>query len=199
MKTNRLLLLLTALLAVATSTAIAAIGVTSAAFTDTSAARLGTNGAIGGSYNIAFVTDDGTEEGYPTPHVLDTSAVGPITFGPLATPVRMEVATTSKATGPVHLTLYNGYPGPRPPDPGISGPGADPYDDVLYSISVDGSTVASDLTAAEVNAAGIVITGWVTAVPKTVTVQLTLPKAVGNIYVFNRSVVLGIRFDGATS
>lgn len=200
MKAKRVYLVLAATLTAATIAATASIGITSAAFTDSRATRLGSGGAMGGSYNIAFIAGDGSEvPGNPTPYVLDTSAVGPITFDSLTTPVAMRVATTTAATGPVRLTLYNAYPGTRPPDPGGAGPGADPYDFALYSINVDGAVVASEMTAAAVNAAGIVIAGWSTNVTKTVTVQLSLPNAVGNLYVFNRSLVLGIRFDGATS
>ena len=201
MKANRARLLSSAItFTAATIVAGASIGITSAAFIDASTSRLGSGGAVGGSYNIAFIDDDGTEmQGNPTPVMLDTSSVGTITFDSLTTPITMKVVTTTPATGPVRLTLYNAHSGPRPSDPGIAGPGADPYDFALYSISVDGTPVASELTAAEVNDAGIVITGWSATVPKTVSVQLSLPKAVGNLYVFNRSLVLGVRFDGPTS
>lgn len=193
--------MMSVLLAAGAAVAIASIQVTSAAFTDQSLSRLGTDGAIGGSYDIALLTPDGTVvEGDPTPLILDTSASGAITFTSSSTAsVETRVVTTTAATGPVRLSLYNAYPGTRPPDPGNAGPGADPYDFVLFTVSVDGIPVAAAQTASAVNASGIVITGWTQSVAKTISVATTLPRAVGNPYVFDRAMVLGLRFDGATS
>lgn len=189
----------TGLLSLSVVLGASAIGTTSAAFTDQSVPQLGTNGAIGGGYNIAFLDSGGAvQEGNPTPFALDSSGSGTITLASAAT-VDMQVVTTTPATGPVRLTLYNAYSGSRPSDPGGTGPGADPYDYALYTISVDGAAVASASTAAAINASPPVVTGWSQSVPKTIEVQVSLPHAVGNAYVFNRTLVLGVRFDGSTS
>lgn len=189
----------TGLLGLSVVLGVSAVGTTSAAFTDQSAPGLGTNGAIGGGYNIAFLDSGGAvQEGNPTPFALDTSGSGTITFDAPAN-VDMQVVTTTPATGPVQLTLYNAYPGTRPSDPGTTGPGADPYDYALYTITVDGAAVVTTATAAAIDASPPVITGWTQSVPKTVEVQVTLPHAVGNMYIFNRTLVLGVQFDGSTS
>jgi len=189
----------TGLLGLSVVLGASAIGTTSAAFTDQSAPGLGTNGAVGGGYNIAFLDPGGAvQEGNPTPFALDTSGSGAITLASAAT-VDMRVVTTTPATGPVRITLYNAYPGSRPSDPGGTGPGADPYDYALYTISVDGTAVASASTAAAIAASPPVVTGWTQSVPKTIEVQVSLPHAIGNPYVFNRALVIGVRFDGSTS
>lgn len=189
----------TGLLAVSVALALSAVQTTSAAFTDQSAPGLGTGGAVGGGYNIAFLDSGGAvQEGDPTPFALDTSGSGTIAVDASAG-VDMRVVTTTIATGPVRLTLYNAYPGSRPADPGGTGPGADPYDYALYTISVDGAVVQTAATAAAIDASPPVITGWTQSVPKTIQVQVSLPHAVGNAYVFNRTLVLGVRFDGSTS
>ncbi|MEY9953717.1 hypothetical protein [Leifsonia sp. EB34] len=189
----------TGLLSLSVILGLSAIGTTSAAFTDQSAPGLGTNGAIGGSYNIAFLDAGGAvQEGNPTPFALDSSGSGTITFDASAH-VDMQVVTTTAATGPVHVTLSNAYPGSRPTDPGGTGPGADPYDYALYTVTVDGTAVVTAATAAAIDASPPVLTGWTQSVPKTVEVQVTLPHAVGNPYIFNRTLVLGVRFDGSTS
>ncbi|MGH1523100.1 hypothetical protein ACRAWC_03030 [Leifsonia sp. L25] len=189
----------TVLLGLSVVLGVSAVGTTSAAFTDQSAPGLGTNGAIGGGYNIAFLDSGGAvQEGNPTPFALDSSGSGAITFDASAA-VDMRVVTTTPATGPVQLALYNAYPGSRPPDPGAAGPGADPYDYALFTITVDGTAVVTASTAAALDATPPVITGWTQSVPKTVEVHVTLPHAVGNPYIFNRSLVLGVRFDGSTS
>lgn len=190
-----------ALLTVATVSAIASVGVTSASFTDQAASALGTNGSVGGSYDIAqLAPDDSVVQGDPDALILDTSSAGTVALDATATAtVETRVVTTTAATGPVHLSLYNAFQGTRPSDPGFPGPGIDPYTVALYTISVDGTAVSTAQTAAGVNAAAIVIDGWTANVPKTITVTTQLPMAVGNAYVFNRSLALGLRFDGATS
>lgn len=190
-----------ALLTVATVSAIASVGVTSASFTDQAASALGTNGSVGGSYDIAqLAPDDSVVQGNPDALILDTSSAGTVTLDATATAtVETRVVTTTAATGPVHLSLYNAYQGTRPSDPGFPGPGVDPYDVALYTISVDGTAVATAQTATDVDAAAIVIDDWTTNLPKTITVHVQLPMAVGNAYAFNRSLALGLRFDGATS
>lgn len=197
--TARRALAVSGLLALSLSLALAAVQTTSAAFTDQSAPQLGTGGAVGGGYDIAFLDSGGaTQEGEPTPFALDTSASGTVTFTSPAR-VDMQVVTTTVATGPVQLTLYNAYPGSRPTDPGGIGPGADPFDYALYTIEVDGTAVATAATAAAINATPPVITGWTQGVPKTIDVAVTIPHAVANPYVFNRTLVLGVQFDGSTS
>lgn len=190
-----------ALLTVATVSAIASVGVTSASFTDQAASALGTNGSVGGSYDIAqLAPDDSVVQGDPDALILDTSSAGTVALDATATAtVETRVVTTTAATGPVHLSLYNAFQGTRPSDPGFPGPGIDPYTVALYTISVDGTAVSTAQTAAGVNAAAIVIDGWTANVPKTITVTTQLPMAFGNAYVFNRSLALGLRFDGATS
>lgn len=190
-----------ALLTVATVSAIASVGVTSASFTDQAASALGTNGSVGGSYDIAqLAPDDSVVQGDPDALILDTSSAGTVALDATATAtVETRVVTTTAATGPVHLSLYNAFQGTRPSDPGFPGPGIDPYTVALYTISVDGTAVSTAQTAAGVNAAAIVIDGWTANVPKTITVTTQLPMAVGNAYVFNRPLALGLRFDGATS
>lgn len=190
-----------ALLTTATVAAVASIGVTSASFTDQAASAIGTNGSVGGSYDIAqLAPDDSVVQGDPDPVILDTTNTGTVTLDASAsTSVETRVVTTTAATGPVHLTLYNAYQGTRPGDPGIAGAGADPYDYALYTVSVDGTPVATALSATDLNAAAIVIGGWTKDVPKTITVQPQMMRAAGNAYAFNRSFAIGIRFDGATS
>ncbi|QNE34365.1 hypothetical protein [Leifsonia shinshuensis] len=189
----------TGLLALSAAFGLAALQTTSAGFTDQSAPRLGTGGAIGGSYNIAFLDAGGAiQEGDPTPLALDTSGNGAITFD-ATSDVAMRVVTTTVATGPVRLSLYNAYPGSRPSDPGTTGPGADPYDYALYTVTVDGTAVVTAATAAAIDAAPPVLTGWTQNTPKAVTVAVSLPRAIGNPYVFDRTLVLGVRFDGSTS
>lgn len=189
------------LLTAATVAAVASIGITSAAFTDQAAGALGTDGTVGGAYDIAqLAADDSVVQGDPEPLILDSSGAGAIGFtADSGATLETRVVTTTAATGPVRLAVYNAYEGTRPSDPGIPGPGADPYDFVLLTVSVDGTPVASALPPADVDAAEIVIDGWEQNVPKTVTVQLQLQRAVGNAYVFNRTLALGLRFDGATS
>jgi hypothetical protein len=190
-----------ALLTAATVAAIASVGVTSASFTDQAASALGTNGSVGGSYDIAqLAPDDSVVQGDPDALILDTSNAATVALDATTTAtVETRVVTTTAATGPVHLSLYNAFQGTRPSDPGFPGPGIDPYAVALYTVSVDGTALSTAQTAADVNAAAIVIDGWTANVPKTITVTTQLPMAVGNAYVFNRSLVLGLRFDGATS
>ncbi|GAB3575811.1 hypothetical protein GCM10027406_07910 [Leifsonia lichenia] len=59
--------------------------------------------------------------------------------------------------------------------------------------------MANRVPAATVNATPPALTGWTQSVPKTVEIRMSLPHALGNPYLFNRSLVLGVRFDGATS
>lgn len=191
----------TVLLTAATVAATASIGVTSASFTDQAASALGTDGTVGGAYGIAQLSpDDSVVQGDPDPVTLDTTSSGAVTLDATATAtVQTRVVTTTAATGPVHLTVSNAYQGTRPSDPGISGPGIDPFDYALFTISVDGTPVTTPLSASDLNAAGVVIDDWTQNVPKAITVTVQLMRAVGNAYAFNRPFAIGLRFDGATS
>ncbi|VTR76311.1 hypothetical protein [Cellulomonas hominis] len=165
--------------------------VTSAAFTDAAEADLGT---VGGSYDIALVDAEGTVvQGDPAPLVLTTVVPGP--GG--APAVEVDAVTTTPATGPVVLSLTNARRAPLPADPGVPGPGADPYDVALFTVTVDGTPVVSAVPAAEL--APVRIDGWETGVVRTVQVSVTLPDAVGNPYHYGRAMVLGLQLDGSTS
>lgn len=165
--------------------------VTYAAFTDVAEADLGD---VGGAYDIAFVDTTGTVvQGNPDPYVIDTVVPGP--GG--STAVEVDVVTTTPATGPVVLTLTNRRPEPLPPDPGVDGPGADPYDVALFTITVDGQTVVTDQAAAD---GPVLLTGeWTQGVARRVQVSVTLETALGNPYFYGRAMVLGLQFDGSTS
>lgn len=177
------------------------ITVSFAAFTDNTQASLGATGSVGGSYDIAFLDNsNNVQQGNPTAFGIDTTGVTKISAGPVtgSATINTKVVTTTTATGPVTLHLYNAYSGTRPTDPGYTGAGVDPYNVALYSIWVDGTQVATTVTAATFNTAGYNISAWATGVPKTVKVQITLPKNLSNPYYFNRSLVLGLQFDGST-
>lgn len=165
--------------------------VTYAAFTDVAEADLGD---VGGAYDIAFVDTTGTVvQGNPDPYVIDTVVPGP--GG--STAVEVDVVTTTPATGPVVLTLTNRRPEPLPPDPGVDGPGADPYDVALFTITVDGQTVVTDQAATD---GPVLLTGeWAQGVARRVQVSVTLETALGNPYFYGRAMVLGLQFDGSTS
>lgn len=164
---------------------------TDAAFTDAAEADLGD---VGGGYDIAFLDSTGTVvQGDPDPYVIDTVVPGPDG----ATAVEVDVVTTTPATGPVVLTLLNLRSEPLPPDPGVDGPGADPYDVALFTVTVDGQVVVADHAAAD---GPVPLTGgWTQGVARRVQVSVTLETALGNPYYSGRAMVLGLQFDGSTS
>jgi hypothetical protein len=165
--------------------------ITSAAFTDRAEADLG---AVGGSYDIALVDASGTVvQGNPTPLVLTTVVPGP--GG--APAVEVDTVTTTPATGPVTLSITNARGAALPPDPGVAGPGAEPFDVARFTVTVDGTTLATAVPAAHL--APLRIDGWETGVVRTVQVSVTLPEALGNPYYYGRAMVLGLRLDGSTS
>lgn len=165
--------------------------VTDAAFTDAAEADLGD---VGGGYDIAFLDATGTVvQGDPDPYVIDTVVPGPDGV----TAVEVDVVTTTPATGPVQLTLTNLRSEPLPPDPGVDGPGADPFDVALFTITVDGQPVATDRPATD---GPVLLTGgWTQGVARRVQVSVTLEGALGNPYYSGRAMVLGLQFDGSSS
>jgi hypothetical protein len=165
--------------------------ITSAAFTDAAEADLG---AVGGSYDIALVDSSGTVvQGNPTPLVLTTVVPGP--GG--APAVEVDAVTTTPATGPLILSITNARGAALSPDPGVAGPGAEPYDVARFTVTVDGTALANAVPAAQL--APLRIDGWETGVVRTVQVSVTLPDALGNPYYYGRAMVLGLRLDGSTS
>ncbi|WHP18247.1 hypothetical protein [Cellulomonas sp. ES6] len=167
----------------------AGTSITHAAFTDAAEADLGT---VGGAYDIALVDGTGaTVQGDDHPLVVDTVVPGPDG----ATAIEVDVVTTTAATGTVTLTVENARPAPLPADPGVPGPGADPYDVARFTVSVDGRVVASEPAA---GLGALTITGFETGVPRRVQVAATLEPALGNPYYSGRAMVLGLRFDGTT-
>lgn len=178
------------------------VATTFGAFTDTATVGLGAAGEVGGSYDIAFLDgSSNTQQGNPTAFAIDTVGVAKVLVGPLTTSAKVaaRVLTTTDATGPVVLKIYNAYSGTRPADAGYTGAGVDPYDVALFSIWVDGTQVATDVTATAFNVAGYSIPTWVTGTSQTIEVQMTLPMNLDNPYYFNRELVLGLQFDGSTS
>ncbi|WGD37920.1 hypothetical protein [Lysinibacter sp. HNR] len=179
----------------------ATISTTLAAFTDTSTFGVGTAGAIGGRYDIALIDRDGNvTQGDNPAYVVDTSNVGLInTIGsPRTATFDLSVVTLTEASGPVTLQLFNAYTGVRPPDPGYP-TGADPYNVALFTVSVNGTPVRTALTAAQINAQPVILNNWRQNIPQTVTVSINMPGALGNPYFFNRTLALGINFNGSTS
>lgn len=177
--------------AVAGLVVLGGTALTHAAFTDTVHADLG---EVGGSYDIALVDRDGTVvQGDPEPLVLDEVVPGPDG----STAVEVGVVTLSEATGPIALSVVNARATPLPADPGREGPGADPFDVGLFTVSVDGEVVAASLTADELSA--VVLTGWRPREPRTVQVAVRLPDVLGDPYYAGRAMVLGIQLDGSTS
>jgi hypothetical protein len=178
-----------------------AVSTTFGAFTDSATVGLGATGSVGGSYDIAFLDGaNAVQQGNPTPFAINTTGVAKVLVGPLtgSAKISTRVVTTTAATGPVVLKLYNAFSGTRPTDPGYSGPGVDPYDVALFSIWVDGTQVATNVTATAFNVAGHSMPTWVTGTAKTIEVQMTLPRNLSNPYYFNRALVLGLQFDGST-
>ncbi|WP_158370287.1 hypothetical protein [Cellulosimicrobium cellulans] len=165
--------------------------ITDAAFTDAAEADLGN---LGGAYDIAFLDTTGTVvQGNPDPYVIDTVVPGP--GG--APAVEADVVTTTPATGPVVLTLLNLRPEPLPPDPGVDGPGAEPYDVALFTVAVDGEPVVTDHDPDD---GPVALPGeWTQGVARRVQVSVTLETALGNPYYYGRAMVLGLQFDGSTS
>ncbi len=181
--------------------ALTSFQLTSAAYTDTSAPRLGTTGSLGGSYDIAMLdATNAVVQGNPTPLTLSTSGAGAVNLTPtISSTVSARVVTTTAVTGPVTMSLYNAFSGARPADPNGTNPGVDPYNFALYTVSVDGVVVASRVSATAFNALAVTITGWTQSVSKSITVDMALPRANASPYLFNRTLVLGIRFNGSSS
>lgn len=171
------------------------------AFTDKTQAGLGALGAVGGSYDVAFLDSTNTVvQGNPTVFAIDTTGVAKVLAGTMLSSAKIaaNVVTTTTATGPVVLHLYNAFSGTRPTDPGYAGAGVDPYNVALFSVWVDGTQVANSVTATSFNTTGYTIVSWAAGVSKKVEVQMMLPNNLGNPYYFNRSLVLGLQFDGST-
>lgn len=169
----------------------AGTAVTHAAFTDSASADLG---VVGGAYDIALVDADGhVVQGYPEPLVVDHVVAGPDG----SSTVEVGVVTTTTVTGPKTLSLVNARPEPLPSDPGMPGPGADPFDVVLFTVTVDGRVVADAVPAAGLEP--VLLADWETDVPRTVQVTARLPEALGNPYYAGRTMILGLQFDGSTS
>lgn len=169
---------------------VAGTAATHAAFTDTTAADLG---AVGGAYDIAFLDASGAVvQGRPDPMVVDTVVPGPDG----APAIEVDAVTLTAATGPVSLTVVNARTTPLPTDPGMSGPGADPFDVARFTVSVDGEVVAN-ARAADLGA--VVIDDWQTDVPRRIQVAVTVDQALGNPYYSGRAMVLGLRLDGSTA
>lgn len=169
---------------------LAGTAVTWAAFTDSATADLG---PVGGAYDIAFVDGSGAVvQGNPDPMVVDTVVPGP--DGSSA--IEVDVVTTTPATGPVTLTVVNARTAALPADPGIAGPGADPFDVARFTVSVDGEVVA---TARAADLGPVTLGGWEADVPRRVQVAVTLEPALGNPYYSGRAMVLGLRLDGSTA
>lgn len=169
---------------------VAGTAVTHAAFTDTAVADLGT---VGGSYDIAFLDGDGTlVEGNPSPMVVDTVVPG---HGG-APAIEVDAVTTTAVTGPVQLSLVNGRDTPLPTDPGMTGPGADPFDVARFTVSVDGEVL---VTGHDPAAGPITITDWQPGVAKRIQVSVTLTPALGNPYYYGRAMVLALHLDGSTA
>lgn len=164
---------------------------TSAAFTDATEADLG---AVGGSYDIALVDPTGAVvQGYPDPMVVET--VVPGVGG--APAVEVGVVTTTPATGRVALTITNARGEALPPDDGVPGPGADPFDVVLLTVVIDGTVTAEQVPAHDLGP--VWIDDWHPGVPQTVQVSAAWPAALGNPYYYGRTLVLGLELDGSTS
>jgi len=164
--------------------------VTWAAFTDSATADLGT---VGGAYDIAFLDGSGAvAQGNPDPVVVETVVPGPEG----APAVEVDVVTTTAATGPVTLRVLNARTAPLPADPGVAGPGADPFEVARFTVSVDGEVVA---VARAADLGAVTVDGWETGVPRRVQVAVTLEPALGNPYYSGRALVLGLRLDGSTA
>lgn len=164
---------------------------TSAAFTDAAEADLGT---VGGSYDIALVDSTGAlVQANPDPLVIDTVVPGP--GG--APAIEVAAVTSTPATGPIVLSIANARGVALPADPGMSGPGADPYDVARFTVTVDGTPLATSVPGTELTP--MRITGWQPDVVRTIQVSVTLPDALGNPSYYGRAMVLGIQLDGSTS
>lgn len=173
-----------------TTLVVAGTAVTWAAFTDSATADLGT---VGGAYDIAFLDGSGAVvQGNPDPVVVDTVVPGPDG----ATAIEVDVVTTTAATGPVTLSVVNARTAPLPADPGISGPGADPFDVARFTVSVDGEVVA---VARAADLGTVTVDDWETGVARRIQVAVTLEPALGNPYYSGRAMVLGLRLDGSTA
>ncbi|WGD36796.1 hypothetical protein [Lysinibacter sp. HNR] len=179
----------------------ATVSTTLAAFTNISSLSLGTNGTVGGLYDIALLDRNGNiHQGNPVSYTIDTSSAGIINIigSPQTATFDISVVTLTEASGPVTLQLFNAFQGTRPPDPGFP-TGAEPYNVALFTISVDGITLRTATTAAAINSQPIILTDWVQNVPRVVTISINMPAALGNPYFYNRILVLGVQFNGSTS
>ena len=183
--------LLAAAGAAALAVVVAGAVATHAAFTDAAAAALD---PVGGAYDLALVGSGGAlVAGDPDPLTIEQV----VTLPDGSTAVEVDVVTTTPATGPVTLTVRNGRTAALPTDPGMSGPGADPYDVGLFTVTVDGQEVLTRVPAAEL--APVTVDGWQTGVPRTVRLSVTLPAALGNPYYSGRAMVVALQLDGSTS
>jgi hypothetical protein len=177
--------------AVALAVLVAGTAATHAAFTDTATAALD---PVGGAYDLALVgPDGGLVPGDPDPLVVEQV----VTLPDGSTAVEVDVVTTTTATGPVTLTVRNGRTAALPPDPGMSGAGADPYDVGLFTVTVDDQVLLAGVPAAQL--APVTVAGWETEVPRTVRLSVTLPAALGNPYYYGRAMVVALEIDGSTS
>ncbi|MDR1767524.1 MAG: hypothetical protein LBR32_03675 [Propionibacteriaceae bacterium] len=176
--------------------AVAAVGVTAAAFTDSVSARLGSHHRVGGEYNIAFQDGATLVEANPTPIEVDTTNLGAIpVWGAASEPsILMHVVQTG-VVGEIRVRVENGRAAPLPSDPGVAGPGADPYDVILYTLEVDGVAVASHVTAADLEKA-VVTGGWRSGIPREVRLHFSLAHGGGNPYRFDRGARLAITVLG---
>lgn len=171
-----------------------------AAFSDEAVVGVGSSGSVGGSYDIAF-QDNGVHQGNPEAYLLDTSGSGRISVigAPATAAVTMNVATLTEITGTVSLKLRNARPTVLPADPGYAAPGADPYAVALFTIEIDHVKVASNLTAAQVNALALQMSGWSPQEVRSVSISMRMPGGLANPYYYNRSLVLGVDFEGMSS
>ncbi|MFC7405013.1 hypothetical protein [Georgenia alba] len=186
---------------VAGAAVLLTVPLAAAAFTDDAHVAVGSEGTLGGAYDIAWVDAAGDHhEGNPEAWTIDTGDVGAVPVYGMGTEpaVTARAVTTTSATGPVTLTLANGRSGTPEDDPGYDY-FADPYDAALFTVAVDGTVVADHRTAEQLEADPPVLTGWTGGTPRTVTVQLALRPGLGNPYYAARDFFLTINLDGATS
>ncbi len=171
--------------------AVVGTAATHAAFTDSSTADLG---VVGGSYELALVGPDGElVPGDPDPLVVDLTDVEL----DARTALEVGVVTTTPATGPVTLTIRNARAEALPTDPGTTGPGAEPFEVALFTVSVDGETVLESVPGSDLGP--VVIDDWETGVPRPIRVAAALPPALGNPYFSGRAMVVDLQLDGSTS
>lgn len=191
-RARRLRRLVTAAALVGGTVIVVGTSVTSAAFTDV--VRATTVAPVGGAYEIALIGPDGElVSGDPDPLVVEEVVTG----ADGSRVVDVSAVTTTVATGPVTLSLVNAREEQLPPDPGIPGPGADPFDVAVFTVRVDGQVLVEAVPSESYEP--VVISGWETDVPRAVQVTVEMPEALGNPYYSGRSMSLGLQLDGSTS